>query len=52
MYTIGQYFLAINPEHLDNISILRYIDCLHEIEIQTFTKYGYLIERKSRWDTK
>jgi len=32
--------------------IAQYIGCLHEIEIQIFKKYGYLIGRKNRLDTK
>ena len=35
-----------------NVSIHRYIGCLHEIEIQILKKYGYLIGWKNRVDTK
>ena len=35
-----------------NIFIHRYISCLHEIEIQIYNKYGYLIGLKNRLDTK
>ena len=34
-----------------NNSIHRYIGCLHEIEIQIFKRYAYLIGRKYRLDT-
>jgi len=33
-----------------NISIQRYIGCLHEIEMQIFKKYSYLIGQKIRLD--
>jgi len=35
-----------------NISIYWYIGCLHDIEIQIFKNYDYLIGRKNRLDTK
>ena len=34
------------------MSIHLHIGCFHEIEIQIFEKYGFLIGRKNRLDTK